>query len=597
VALSEACQTFCGFWSTGSRRKGTLPQNLWESRLDGVSSFNRIAAARIEMAARPFRVSTGRCFHFLFHPPINGRRSDMNRRLFLGQALGSALMVAGLPGLRSALASARRVNPADINAYEAYKAVVDKTAAMVANPGAQQLAQARQLNILNVTWEDTGRFKDSCVGPNISDMTIQVQLKDPRTAQYHLTCMPVIRFPNFADKSADIDPRQFYLLVGNEKGKALERVNLWQFLGNVRKYLSKPGSWKGDRTSLLAKRDSHVLVSAQACFLPVPKQGSAEFNPVLFNYQSRKDDPAVLTILATREGTSVTVIDNQRDGFQAQGVWGQRLFFNQNGERASLTGQRLSDFTASGSSASGSAEAAGQKGLNMVLLIQVPLKQKKAPAPGLSYDMECCDAVCTMLMAPRERSDVEAAVIGHGKVEGPFTEFADLDVQRDPDFPIRVTVQFYKATSNGVVSAQDMADLRAQIDEIYAKADYVGSLVTEDKTGRPTEYDGDKVEPPDWWENFWQQYEEETGRSRADACAEFRRLRGADWFPMTERQLADEAQGLPPVSPLQKSVERAWQGMSPTGRVVYSTLGVMGAVGTYGLAQRGWRRWIAAGQE
>ena len=96
-----------------------------------------------------------------------------------------------------------------------------------------------------------------------------------------------------------------------------------------------------------------MLVSAQACFLPVPNQGSAEFNPVLFNYQSAKDDPAVLTILASREGTSVTVIDNQRDGFQTRGVWGQRLFFNQNGERASFTGQRLSDFSASGSASCG----------------------------------------------------------------------------------------------------------------------------------------------------------------------------------------------------------------------------------------------------
>ena len=144
----------------------------------------------------------------------------MNRRMFLGQALGSALVAAGLPRLCAAGTTTRRISDADIKAYEAYKAAVDKTAGMVGNPAAQQFAHARQLNILNVTWEDTGRFKGSCVGPNISDMSIQVQLQDPRTQQYHLTCMPVIRFDNFSDKSADIDPRQFFLLVGNEKGKA-----------------------------------------------------------------------------------------------------------------------------------------------------------------------------------------------------------------------------------------------------------------------------------------------------------------------------------------------------------------------------------------
>lgn len=514
----------------------------------------------------------------------------MNRRHFLGTALGCTL-AAGLPRLPRAWADVRR-NDVDATAYETYKAVVEKTAAMVGNPHAQQLARAKELGIMNVTWEDTGRFKGSSVGPNISDMTIQVQLKDPRTGHYHVTCMPVVRFDNFSDKTADIDPRKFQLLVGNQQGKALERVTLWEFLGNVRKYLSKPESWKSDHTYLLANRDNHVLVSAQACFLPVPKQGIAEFNPVLFNYQSTKQSPAVLTILVTREGTSVTVIDNARDRFEGQGMWGQRLFFNKNGDRASFTGQRLSDFTG-GSSAT--VQAAGQKGLNMVLLIQVPLKPKTPPqreTNAVAMAMECCDMECK----PAGRaSDVEAAVIGHGKVEGPFTEFADLDVERDHRFPVRVTVQFYKATSNGVVTARDIADIREQIDQVYAEGDYVGSLVTEGHTGRPTEYDGAGVETPEWWANFWKQYEADTGRTRAEVCAALRQEHGAQWYPDTERNLADTAQTFhfPPVSPIRRtarSVERTWNEASPATRVIYGTLGVMGVAGVLGLARRSWQR-------
>ncbi len=209
------------------------------------------------------------------------------------------------------------------------------------------MAQKHGLHVLDVTWEDTARFDFSAVGPNISDMTIQVQHQIPGREDYELSCMPVIRYPNFSDISGDISPDEFFLLVGNEKGQPLEKITLRELLGNLRTYLHDPDSWKGDRTSLLAEdRDSHVLVSAQACFLPIPKEGIAEFNPVLFNYQSRAGDPAVLTILATREGTSITVIDNVRDGFEAGRTWGQRLFFNQNGERASLTGQRKSDFLA-----------------------------------------------------------------------------------------------------------------------------------------------------------------------------------------------------------------------------------------------------------
>lgn len=67
---------------------------------------------------------------------------------------------------------------------------------------------------------------------------------------------------------------------------------------------------------LLATRDSHVLVSAQACFLPIPKGEEAVFNPVIFNYQSEAGNPAVLAILVTREGTSMTIVDNTRDAVQ-----------------------------------------------------------------------------------------------------------------------------------------------------------------------------------------------------------------------------------------------------------------------------------------
>ncbi|MEP0948913.1 MULTISPECIES: hypothetical protein [Cyanophyceae] len=399
-------------------------------------------------------------------------------------------------------------------AYDRYLQVIERTQAMVSDPVARQLAEALNLNVLNVTWEDTGRFYGSSVGPNISDMTIQVQ-QDPVSGQHQLHLMPVIRHPNFADISADIPLESFFLQVGNENGEDLRRVALSEVLGDLRSYLSTPDSWSGRGRSLLApRRDSHVLVSAQACFLPIPQEGMATFNPVLFNYQSRPGDPAVLTILATREGTSVTVIDNQRDGFEAGQTWGQRLFFNKNGERASFTGQRLSDFQAVENPDGRPGEVAEDdtEGLNMVLLIQVPLKQR-APMRQSSFDsMAPAPMAAAPLMESRGPSDVEAAVIGHGAVEGPFTEIDNLAIERDPDYPIRVTVQFYKATSNGVVSEADMAEIREQIDRVYAEADYVGSLVVDgpsDGQGpargqRPTEHDGPKDEPADWWQRFWE---------------------------------------------------------------------------------------------
>ena len=169
----------------------------------------------------------------------------------------------------------------------------------------------------------------------------------------------------------------------------------------------------------------------------------------------------------------------------------------------------------------------------MVLLVQVPLKHKAMKRSGL---------VGLMYMAPNavmesnRRSDVENAVIGHGELEGPFTEIDNLSIERDERFPVRVTVQFYKATSNGVVSEADLQAIKEQIDRVYAQSDYVGSLVTQGETGRVTEYEGIKQQPHDWWERFWEQHELNTGDSRDVAIAKLRALLGKNF---EERPVSD----------------------------------------------------------
>ncbi|HZH97896.1 MAG TPA: hypothetical protein VEX38_02910 [Fimbriimonadaceae bacterium] len=461
---------------------------------------------------------------------------------FLAVSLTAAVVVAQggdewnpLPPLKG------KAQERDMPAQEraAYAEAIRRTANMVNDSEARLLTQRHKLDVLNVTWEDTGRYKGSAVGPNISDMTIQVGVRQP-SGKYDVKAMPVIRHPNFSDITADLDPREFTLLVGNEKGRALRRVSLYDFLENPTAFLSKPSSWLGRNRSLLADRDDKVLVSAQACFLPVPKRGIATFNPVVFNYQSTSGDPAVLTILATREGSSTTIIDNKRDAFEPGAMWGQRLFHNSNGMRASLTGQRESDYrTGTGSGRTGTPRTGHESGLSMVLLVQVPLKQKNPMrgAGGGGFGGGAYDS--SPVMKKSAKSDVETAVIGHGELEGPFTEIDNLAIERDPRFPVRVTVQFYKATSNGIVDEKDIAEIRQQIDRVYARGDVVGSLVTEGDTGRITEYYGAKVQPQGWWEEFWRRHEQNTGDTREEAMRKLRRLLGQEYQqrPVTELYL------------------------------------------------------------
>jgi hypothetical protein len=60
-----------------------------------------------------------------------------------------------------------------------------------------------------------------------------------------------------------------------------------------------------------------------------------------------------------------------------------------------------------------------------------------------------------------------------------------------------VTVQFYKASSNGVVSDADLDAIRQSIDSVYQHADYVGSLVVPQ---------GDPLRPTAWNQSQVQGY-------------------------------------------------------------------------------------------
>ena len=101
---------------------------------------------------------------------------------------------------------------------------------------------------------------------------------------------------------------------------------------------------------------------------------------------------------------------------------------------------------------------------------------------------------------------------------------------------MRVTVQFYKATSNGVVSEADLAQIGAQIGKVYQQADYVGSLVVEGETERPTEHAGPKIEPPGWWDAFWRRHFENTGQTREEAMEMLNKLLGRPWTGQVGRK-------------------------------------------------------------
>jgi hypothetical protein len=443
--------------------------------------------------------------------------------------------------------SLRIVAPAPAPASSEYVQVVQRVAQMVGDRDLGLRVRRRGLNVVDVTWEDTGRAEGSALGPNISDFTLQVRhavareaaeaalgwTMEPETAvsppplpsnpgpavTWQETLMPVIRHPNFADRTGDVPADRFFVRVGNQRGEDLRSVPLLDLIKNLGRYAASPTSLAdadaAPRVDLSAERDTHFLVSAQALFLPIPRQGRAEFNPVLFNYQSAPGSPAVLAILSTREGTSVTVVENRREDQGAH--WGQELYFNDAGQRACFTAERRTDvaqrIAAQGGPRSEAERNMLERGADIMAMVQVPLVHKNEGYLGglggsfgsddYSYKFEDDPLSAGQFgpsdatMRPRGGSDVERAVLGHGARLGPFLEGHRTRLVRDATFPIRITIQFYKATSTGEVSERDLDAIARSLESVYAHADYVGSLVLpEGDAKRPTAW---QQVPGEWF--------------------------------------------------------------------------------------------------
>ena len=376
---------------------------------------------------------------------------------------------------------------------------------MPSNRALARAARAHHMRIQSLSWEDTGRDYGSSVGPNISDLTLEVHETRTNARGRNFTrtsLLPVLRYPNSTDRTADLPVDQFWVRVGNQTSgadpSALTPVPLHEVLSHLRTYLSDPSSLRGDSDDFTAPRDTHYLVSAQHVFVPLPQGVRVDWAPVLFNYQSYQGAPAVLCLVVTREGTSIQIIENRTDPLHPDG-WGQRLYFNHGGQRTLFTAERRSDVSVRIESGQATADDATalEEGADMVMIVQVPLRQRPVtrrsapPSPAGSARVD--DSLSSALSdgsagrASAPTSDVERAVVGHALEEGPMSEVRNQSIRRDPRFPIRVTVQFYRATSNGVVSEEDLNAAVAQIERIYSDADFVGSLVVGSQE-RPTSW-------------------------------------------------------------------------------------------------------------
>jgi len=335
---------------------------------------------------------------------------------------------------------------------EAHHTLAQAAARLHVAPAMAARLRALGLHLTHVRCEDSVRRTGPARGAEIGDMTLQVHSR--RQGQQFATSMPVLRVPDFADRSVELALAAVRVRVGNHRGEPLRTIGLDEYLGDLRSHLSRPDSWAG--ASLLTASDDRVEVRAQACCLPVPHGGLAAFMPVVCPPRSWPGAPAVLAIVATRDGTSATVVDHRRDRTSISGRDGQYLLHNSDGQRVPLT-------------VGGPLPPADGRGA--VVLIQVPLRQPPPPPdPYANYDL-----------IPYEPTpgihDEKPFVITTRALRGPYIEIDGLALARDELRPICVTVQFYRPISTLLPDEDALVGLGAQIERVYSDAAVIGSLL------------------------------------------------------------------------------------------------------------------------
>lgn len=358
-------------------------------------------------------------------------------------------------------------------------------------------------SVVHTSWEDTGRNKNSCVGPNITDQTLLVDDQ----------LMSVVRRSgNFVDETCDVPIDKFKLRVGNEMGATLIAKPLTDVL--------KEKGW-------FLPRDTHVLTSTQLCLLPLGKDGFKEFALRLYNYQSTMTDSALVVVVAASQGTSIAPILGSRER--------QVVYFNDNGTARPFEARRLkADREERKVADTGLLLSKDEKDRNQLLVFHVPLKVVRGVTEMSAYDCggddeeeeddteecECEDEEDDMEEWREDEDDEDDGMeadkyecldldVGLSRGRDPVTKaiaapppgpkfdaamlrvsvrdagkFYGLDAsktyERDPDLPIRCVVQTYAAIGpdDKELSPEVMVYIAEQLLNPYHQADAKGSLVT-----------------------------------------------------------------------------------------------------------------------
>jgi hypothetical protein len=380
--------------------------------------------------------------------------------------------------------------------------VYERLAALPECSLTQQEAAARGLQFTRVSWEDTSKYWGTTSVQ--SDLTLEL-VGDHGVG----TPVPVLRSPIYADNPWLVDASTISLNVSNwTRDGSPATMSLVQLLASPYYVHDKSeGLGGGALPNVYAALDTHVLMTTQACFLPMnprdPVGSHVEFC-IAINVTPGK---AVMVFVATKHGTMVQFVPGGKV---------HRLFFKKHYVKYLFAARRLDDQRAMQGSTSTAPMTAEEKEDNVLFIFQVPLKLRDRASefsfphagrfPGSSFpsfgaagpfrDASLFSGGAAPAAAafgsaapatpafgttapPAARINVRPtaarsapvagavrfaeggthdAILGRGRpVADTYEEYFNLlEWERDRESRVRVTAQFYKITTTGVILDRDL---------------------------------------------------------------------------------------------------------------------------------------------
>jgi len=374
-----------------------------------------------------------------------------------------------------------------------------------------------------VSWDDVQRSGGggalSSVGPNITD----TRLYERSGRQLY-----VLRPDNWNEKLGKVDADRVAVVVGNHQAIFAEMtsVTLGDYLRKFGEYAGYAGV-HGGANMFAEARDRQIGIRFQSVFLPASSHEAVEFAPEMYNYQTRSDaDPKNLVVAFTTQGSSVQqdgagptrVYLHKRDKYgRTHRHWleAERTRHGVGGEQKETAAERA-DAVARGKATASflGPEAMGTR-FNVLMTMQIPLRQRMAPARGMGWGYATTSSVTGSVdmlsfgsmpaaaappSAPsggfafgggrgghsgrggRGRHSSERVVPSYAvrvSVGSEVDTWGGLTVtepERDPSAPITLTVVVYYITPGGVPSVDDVKRCVDDMERLYAACDWSGRL-------------------------------------------------------------------------------------------------------------------------